>query len=169
MAAVFAGFVTGYAFSLLFTAFASLMLVSARSRVPYLAKAIAPNINAVMLAVPVSLIAFLGWTLAGLLLGLLYKGATDNLAGGGLGSPNWPFTLGVLLAAGARRVHIAGSGPALFALAGSEGDAREMQGRLQPAGGETLRPFGFAQDRLGSGQAFVARTLPAGEALAVEE
>ena len=98
MAAVFAGFVAGYAFSLLFTGFASVMLVSARSRVPYLAKAIAPNINAVMLAVPVSIIAFLGWTLVGLVLGLLYRGAADNLAGGGLGSPNWPFTLGVMLA-----------------------------------------------------------------------
>ena len=97
MAAVFAGFVIGYAYSLLFTAFASVMLVGARSRVPYLAKAIAPNINAVMLAVPVSIVAFLGWTLLGLILGLLYKGATDNLAGEGLGSPNWPFTLGVLL------------------------------------------------------------------------
>ena len=98
VAAVLAGFVMGYAFSLLFTAFASVMLVSARSRVPYLAKAIAPNISAVMLAVPVSMVAFLGWTLVGLVLGLLYRGASDNLPGGGLGSPNWPFTLGVLLA-----------------------------------------------------------------------
>ncbi len=98
MAAVFAGFVIGYGFSLLFTAFASVVLVSARSRVPYLTKAIAPNINAVMLAVPVSIVAFLGWTLLGLILGLLYRGAADNLEGGGLGSPNWPFTLGVLLA-----------------------------------------------------------------------
>ena len=98
MAAVFAGFIIGYAFSLLFTAFASVMLVSARSRVTYLAKAIAPNISAVMVAVPVSIVAFLGWTLLGLVLGLLYGGATDNLEGEGLGSPNWPFTLGVILA-----------------------------------------------------------------------
>src|SRR3990172_10703053 len=88
----------GYAYSLLFTAFASVMLIDARSQVPYLAKAIAPNINAVMLAVPVSILAFLGWTLVGLILGLLYRSATDNLQGRGLGSPNWPFTLGVLLA-----------------------------------------------------------------------
>jgi len=88
----------GYAYSLVFTAFAAVMLIGARSRVPYLAKAIAPNINAVMLAVPVSILAFLGWTLVGLILGLLYRGAADNLQGGGLGSPNWPFTLGVLLA-----------------------------------------------------------------------
>jgi len=98
VAAVFAGFIMGYAYSLLFTAFVSVMLVDARSRVPYLARAIAPNLSAVMLAVPVSLLAFLGWTLVGLVLGLLYRGAADNLPGGGMGSPNWPFTVGVLLA-----------------------------------------------------------------------
>ena len=99
MASVFAGFVLGYAFSLLFTAFASVMLIGARSRVPYLAKAIAPNISPVMLAVPVSIAAFLGWTLIGLLLGMAYEGARG--ADGGLGSPSWPFTLGILLAGAA--------------------------------------------------------------------
>ncbi len=101
MAAAFAGFVIGYAYSLLFTAFASVMIIDARNRVPFLAKAIAPNVNAVMLAVPVSIGAFLGWTLVGLVLGVLYRGAADNLAGGGLGSPNWPFSLGILLAGAA--------------------------------------------------------------------
>lgn len=100
MAEVFSGFVVGYAFSLLFTAVAAVMVVEARSRVPYLAKAIAPNISAVQLAVPISLLAFLVWTLVGLLLGLLYRAARLNLVGAGLGSPNWPFTLAVLLAVG---------------------------------------------------------------------
>ncbi len=99
MEEVFSGFVVGYAFSLLFTAVAAMMIIEARSDVPYLAKAIAPNISAIQLAVPISLLAFLWWTLAGLLLGLLYRAARLNLAGGGLGSPNWPFTLAVLLAA----------------------------------------------------------------------
>ncbi len=97
MAEVFSGFVVGYAFSLLFTAVAAVMVIEARSEVPYLAKAIASNISAVQLAVPISLIAFLAWTLVGLLLGLLYRAARLNLAGAGLGSPNWPFTLAVLL------------------------------------------------------------------------
>ena len=98
MAELFSGFVVGYAFSLLFTAVAAIMVIEARSNVPYLSKAIAPNINAVQLAVPISILAFLVWTLVGLLLGALYRGARLNLAGGGLGSPNWPFTLAVLLA-----------------------------------------------------------------------
>jgi heme/copper-type cytochrome/quinol oxidase subunit 4 len=98
VAEVFSGFVVGYAFSLLFTAVAAVMVIEARSRVPYLAKAIAPNISAVQLAVPISLVAFLVWTLVGLLLGLAYRAARLNLTGGGLGSPNWPFTLAVLMA-----------------------------------------------------------------------
>ena len=97
MAEVFSGFILGYLMSLVFTAFAAMAVVDARSRVPYLAKAIAPNINAVMLAVPISLVAFLVWTMVGMILGLLYRAALDHLPGEGLGSPNWPFTLGVLL------------------------------------------------------------------------
>jgi hypothetical protein len=101
MAEVFSGFVLGYLMSLVFTAVAAVMVVNARSRVPYLAKAIAPNINAVMLAVPISILAFLFWTMVGMILGLLYRGALDHLPGAGLGSPNWPFTLGVLLSTAA--------------------------------------------------------------------
>ncbi|MBI1884915.1 MAG: hypothetical protein HYS09_01130 [Chloroflexi bacterium] len=97
MAEVFSGFITGYAVSLVFTGFAAVMVVGARTRVPYLAKAIAPNISAVMLAVPISIVAFLGWTVVGMVLGLVYRGALDHLPGAGLGSPNWPYTLGVLL------------------------------------------------------------------------
>jgi 4-diphosphocytidyl-2-C-methyl-D-erythritol kinase len=54
-----------------------------------------------------------------------------------------------LLAAGARHVHLAGSGPALFALGADEDAARSVHARL----------------RLPGGQAFVVRTLRAAEAL----
>ena len=98
MAEVFAGFVVGYAFALVFTGVTAVMVIDARSNVPYLAKAIAPNISAVQLAVPISILAFLLWTLVGLVLGALYRAARLNLEGGGLGSPNWPYTAGVALA-----------------------------------------------------------------------
>jgi hypothetical protein len=62
MAEVFAGFVCGYAVALIFTPVVALSLISARSRVPYLAKAISPNISAVALTVPISLVGFLMWT-----------------------------------------------------------------------------------------------------------
>ncbi len=54
-----------------------------------------------------------------------------------------------LLTAGARRVHLAGSGPALFAVGANEDAARSVHARL----------------RLPGGQAFVVRTLTAAEAL----
>jgi hypothetical protein len=92
MAEVFAGFVCGYAIALLFTPLVALTIISARSRVPFLAKAIAPNISAVALTVPISLFAFLIWTAIGMVLGLLYRGAEQNIPQGGLGSPNVLYT-----------------------------------------------------------------------------
>ncbi|HEU4759755.1 MAG TPA: 4-(cytidine 5'-diphospho)-2-C-methyl-D-erythritol kinase [Dehalococcoidia bacterium] len=58
-----------------------------------------------------------------------------------------------LLAAGARRVRVAGSGPALFVVAPTEAEARALHERLRAPGGV----------------AFAARTLTAAEAVAVEE
>jgi hypothetical protein len=101
VAEVFAGFLTGYAYSLLFTAIVAVTIINARSRVPYLAQAIAPNISPVMLAVPISILGFLTWTMFGMILGLAYGVSLDRLGGGGLGSPNWTFSLAVLLAGSA--------------------------------------------------------------------
>ncbi len=93
MEEVFAGFVSGYIMALIFTGLAALMLVEARSRLPYLAKAIAANISAVALTVPISLIAFLLWTAIGMFLGLLYRYTLEEAPGGGLGSPNLLYTV----------------------------------------------------------------------------
>jgi 4-diphosphocytidyl-2-C-methyl-D-erythritol kinase len=57
-----------------------------------------------------------------------------------------------LLAAGARRVHLAGSGPALFALGLDEDDARATHESLRPPGGKAL----------------LVRTLTAAEARIIE-
>jgi hypothetical protein len=93
MEEVFAGFVTGYIMALIFTGLVALMIVQARSRLPYLAQAIAANISAVALTVPISLIAFLLWTAIGMLLGLLYRYTLEEAPGGGLGSPNLLYTV----------------------------------------------------------------------------
>jgi hypothetical protein len=93
MEEAFAGFVTGYCMALIFTGLAALMLVEARSRIPFLAKAIAPNISAIALTVPISLVAFLLWTAIGMFLGLLYRYTLEEAPGGGLGSPNLLYTV----------------------------------------------------------------------------
>ena len=100
MTEVLAGFVIGYAMSLIFSILAAIMVVDARSRIPYLAKAIAPNISAVALTVPISLIAFLLWTAIGMLVGLLYRYTLEEAPGGGLGSPNLLYTLLIISFAG---------------------------------------------------------------------
>jgi len=107
VAEVFAGFVCGYAVALVFTPLVALMIVNARSRIPYLAKAIAPNISAVALTVPVSLVGFLIWTAIGMVLGLLYRGAEQNIPEGGLGSPNLLYTALVLSFGGSALMLIA--------------------------------------------------------------
>ncbi|UCH87271.1 MAG: hypothetical protein JSU97_02450 [Dehalococcoidia bacterium] len=100
MEEVFAGFVTGYGMALIFTGLAALMLVEARSRVPFLAKAIAPNISAIALTVPISLIAFLLWTAIGMLLGLFYRYTLEEAPVGGLGSPNLLYTVLIIIFGG---------------------------------------------------------------------
>jgi hypothetical protein len=100
MEEVFAGFITGYIMALIFTGLAALMLVEARSRVPFLAKAIAPNISAVALTVPISLIAFLLWTAIGMFLGLLYRYTLEEAPGGGMGSPNLLYTVLIIIFGG---------------------------------------------------------------------
>jgi len=107
MAEVFAGFVCGYAVALVFTPLVALMIINARSRIPYLAKAIAPNISAVALTVPISLLSFLIWTAVGMVLGLLYRGAEQNVPEGGLGSPNLLYTALVLAFGGSALLLIA--------------------------------------------------------------
>jgi hypothetical protein len=98
VAEVFSGAVLGYCLSLVSVWPVSLGLVRLRGQVPALARAIAPNLGPAMLAVPVSLLLFAWGPLVGMLMGMLYRGALDNLPGAGLGSPNWAFTAGVLSA-----------------------------------------------------------------------
>ena len=100
MEEVFAGFVSGYIMALIFSGLVALMIVQARSRLPYLARAIAANISVVALAVPISLIAFLVWTAIGMLVGLLYRYTLEEAPGGGLGSPNLLYTLLIISFAG---------------------------------------------------------------------
>jgi hypothetical protein len=100
MEEVFAGFVSGYIMALIFSGLVAIMVVERRSRIPYLAKVIAPNLSAAALAVPISLIAFLLWTAIGMLFGLLYRYTLQEAPGGGLGSPNLLYTLLIIAFAG---------------------------------------------------------------------
>ncbi len=91
--AVLAGFIAGYAFAVVFTAIAAVLLVRLRSQVSLLAVAISPALSPWAVAVPVSLFTFLVWTLIGMVWGLVFYGLEDIAPRGGLGSPNLAFTL----------------------------------------------------------------------------
>lgn len=97
MAAIFSGFIIGYALSLLFTALAALALVDMRRRSPFLERAISPNINAIMLSVPLSMLSFLVWTAFGMMMGLFYHGLESAAPTGGIGSPNAVFTIAIVI------------------------------------------------------------------------
>ena len=85
MGELFAGSLTGYAMALVFTGAAARLVVAARSRFTFLSRAIAPNLGTVMLAVPISILSFLIWTLVGILLGLIYRAAVQADSLGGVG------------------------------------------------------------------------------------
>lgn len=97
MEEVFAGFVAGYLMAIIFTGLGALTLARARVRFPSLARAVTTRLSPVALAVPISLFSFLLWTAAGMILGLVYRGAEANLPEAGLGSPNRVYTAVVLI------------------------------------------------------------------------
>ena len=98
MAELFSGIIAGYAMALVFTALSAHLIVNTHGQVALLTKTVFPNISSMMLAVPISIFSFIIWTLIGILLGFLYRGIADKwISMGGLGSPNWPFTISVCL------------------------------------------------------------------------
>ena len=98
MTEAFSGLIAGYAMALVFTALVARLIVGARSQVPFLSKVIAPKTSAATLTVPVSILAFLIWTIIGFLLGILYQAVAHGFQSEGIGSPHWPFTVGILIA-----------------------------------------------------------------------
>lgn len=92
--AILAGFVTGYMVAICWTLLGALLLGRYRQSLLWLRRAIPPQIPALALTVPLSLVLPLLLTALGLLLGLVYR-QTQAGAPGALGSPHWPFTLAV--------------------------------------------------------------------------
>lgn len=97
MEELFAGFISGYLMAVIFTWLAVVIIVRARKRFPALAVSISASHSPWLLAVPISFFSFLLWTAAGMILGLLYRGAEANQPQGGLGSPNLFFTTIIII------------------------------------------------------------------------
>ncbi|MBI5287684.1 MAG: hypothetical protein HY873_01790 [Chloroflexi bacterium] len=96
MAEVFAGFVVGFAFSIIVAPIGAIMLVRS-SRETGMAQRFAPEgTNVVALAMVVHFGAFLVLTAVGMVMGLALHGIEARRPDGGLGSPNLVYTVLVL-------------------------------------------------------------------------
>ena len=98
MAEIMAGFICGFALSIIATPIAALSIVRARMTNP-LMRQIAPEGTSLMaLSVVISVFILLMFTAIGLLLGLLLAGLENGSPAGGIGSPNLVYTAFILIA-----------------------------------------------------------------------
>ena len=93
MAEVFAGFVTGFAISLVVAPLGAWLLISTNDRSGFAQRMAPPGTNFVALSVVLHLVAVLTLTAIGMFLGLILGGLDDRRPDAGLGSPNWVYTL----------------------------------------------------------------------------
>ena len=98
MAEVMAGFVCGFALSIIATPVAAIASIRARATSPRMRQVVPEGTNLFALAVVINLFLVVVLTAIGLLLGLLLAGIEDGSPEGGLGSPNRVFTAFILVA-----------------------------------------------------------------------
>ena len=93
MASVFAGFVVGYALSLLIGPLAAMLIIRANKNPGFAQRVAPPGTSVIALSVVLHFTAILLLTAIGLLLGILLDGIDSRRPDGGLGSPNAVYTL----------------------------------------------------------------------------
>lgn len=96
MAEVMAGFVCGYALSLIVTPIAAVALVRARVSSPTIAGAMPEGTSLIAVSIILHTFAMLTLTALGIVLGLILSGLQENSPAAGLGSPNRLFTALIL-------------------------------------------------------------------------
>ena len=93
MAEVFAGFVTGFALSIVVAPLGAIVLIRSNDRTGLAQRIAPPGTNVVALSMVLQFAAMLLLTMAGMILGLLLLALNDRRPDGGLGSPNVAYTL----------------------------------------------------------------------------
>ena len=92
MAEVFAGFICGFAYSIIVTPPFALWVLAVRDKIAFVRNAVPKGLNVFLISVPVSSFFFLVWTAMGLVFGMLLLAAEDAHPGGALGSQNILYT-----------------------------------------------------------------------------
>ena len=98
MAEVMAGFVCGFALSLVATPIAAIQVVRARVTSPLMQRIVPEGTSLIAVSILFHTFFMLTMTAVGILLGILLFGLQDSNAGSGLGSPNRAYTAFVLIA-----------------------------------------------------------------------
>lgn len=93
MAEVLAGFIVGFALSILAAPAGALLLVSSNDRTGFAQRIAPPGTNLVALAMVVHFGAMLVFTAIGIVLGMALAGIEDRRPAGGFGSPTAAYTL----------------------------------------------------------------------------
>ena len=99
MAEVFAGFLCGFALSIIATPPFAVWVLRSRDDIPFIRYAVPRGMPLTLLSVPIASFFFLIWTGLGLVFGMVLIAANDAQPHGGLGSPNLLFTVIILTTA----------------------------------------------------------------------
>lgn len=93
VAQIFAGFVVGFALSLLIAPVAAIGIVRANGQTGLAQRIAPPGTNMIALSMVLHVAAVIVLTAIGMLLGMLLGGLDARRPAGGIGSPNLAFTL----------------------------------------------------------------------------
>lgn len=96
VAQVFAGFVVGFALSLLVAPLGAIQIVRSNGQTGLAQRIAPPGTNIIALSMVLHFAAVMVLTAVGMLLGMLLGGLDERRPAGGLGSPNVAFTLVVV-------------------------------------------------------------------------
>ncbi len=96
MAEVFAGFIVGYALSIIVAPAGAILLIRSNHQTGFAQRVAPPGTNIIALSMLLHLLGFLLLTALGLILGMALAGIEDRRSGGGLGSPNVVYTVLVI-------------------------------------------------------------------------
>ncbi len=98
MAEIMAGFVCGFALSIIATPIAAIAIVRSRVTSPLMRQIVPEGTSVIAFSIVINLFVVLTFTAVGLLFGLLLAGMESSNPAGGFGSPNRVFTAFILIA-----------------------------------------------------------------------
>ena len=96
MEEVFAGFVVGFAISIVVAPAAAIMLIRSNTETGVAQRIAPPGTNIIALSMFLHFLAFLLLTALGMIMGMALAGIEDRRPASGLGSPNLAYTLLVI-------------------------------------------------------------------------